>query len=86
MVLRCSCTAIRAARASERHVVGAYHSHPTSSPVPSARDLAEASFPEFVYLIISPGEANRSDRVRAYRLADGRATAITIVPDNRKDF
>jgi proteasome lid subunit RPN8/RPN11 len=73
--------AIRAARASGRRVVGAYHSHPASPPVPSARDLAEANFPEFVYLIVSLEEVDRSDRVRAYRLADGRATPLTIVPD-----
>lgn len=77
--------AIRAARASGRRVVGAYHSHPASPPVPSARDLAEASFPRFIYLIVSLGEADRRDRVRAYRLADGRATPLTIVLDSRKD-
>ena len=77
--------AIRAARARGRRVVGAYHSHPASPPVPSARDLAEASFPQFMYLIVSLGEADPRDRVRAYRLTDGRATPLTIVLDSRKD-
>lgn len=71
--------AIRAARARGRRVMGAYHSHPASAPVPSIRDLAEASFPEFVYLIISLVEADRRDQVRAYRLADARATPLEVI-------
>jgi proteasome lid subunit RPN8/RPN11 len=43
-------------RAAERglEVVGFYHSHPRSEPVPSATDLAGASYPEHWYLIVKP--------------------------------
>jgi proteasome lid subunit RPN8/RPN11 len=75
--------AIKTARASGRRVVGAYHSHPATPPVPSARDLAEASVPDFVYLIVSLAETDSDDSVRAYRLAEGRATPLTILLDSR---
>lgn len=70
--------AIRAARVSGFSVVGAYHSHPGSPPTPSARDLAEASFPEFVYLIVSPAEGHARNQVCAYRLTEGRVTLLTV--------
>ena len=41
---------LRDARATGLTVIGAYHSHPTSAPVPSATDLAEG-LPNFLYLI-----------------------------------
>ena len=71
--------AIRSARRSGRHVVGAYHSHPASPPTPSARDVAEASFPEFVYLIVSLAEPDKSDAVRAYRVANGFPTLVQLI-------
>ena len=71
--------AIRTARASGRRVVGAYHSHPATPSAPSVRDLAEASFPEFVYLIISLAAADGRDSVRAYRIGEGRATPLAVI-------
>jgi len=60
--------AIRAARAKGREVIGAYHSHPASAPVPSPTDIAEAhSGSDFVYVIVSPV----NDEVRAYQYRDG---------------
>jgi proteasome lid subunit RPN8/RPN11 len=41
---------LRQARAASLAVIGAYHSHPTSAPVPSPTDLAEG-WPNFLYLI-----------------------------------
>jgi proteasome lid subunit RPN8/RPN11 len=41
---------LREARATGLTVIGAYHSHPTSAPVPSPTDLAEG-LPNFLYLI-----------------------------------
>ncbi|KAB1187855.1 MULTISPECIES: desampylase [Haloferax] len=35
-------------------VVGFYHSHPESAPVPSAADREQASWPGYVYLICHP--------------------------------
>ena len=64
--------AIRAARASNRQVVGAYHSHPTGAPVPSVVDLREARdamYVEFVYLIVSLGNSLAGEgEIAGYRL------------------
>lgn len=65
------CAALRAARAAGLEVVGAYHSHPDGSLLPSAVDCREATYPEFIYAIVSP-EAGRRRRVAAFRLrSDG---------------
>ncbi len=49
-------------------VVGFYHSHPASAPVPSATDLAWA-WPWYSYLIVDA----RSGELRAWRLAEDRS-------------
>ena len=43
----------REARRRGLEVVGFYHSHPRSSAEPSARDRAEAGYPDDLYLIVS---------------------------------
>jgi proteasome lid subunit RPN8/RPN11 len=45
--------------------VGFYHSHPESEPLPSATDRARATWPGYVYCIVSP-----PDSIRAYRHVD----------------
>jgi [CysO sulfur-carrier protein]-S-L-cysteine hydrolase len=52
--------AIRRARASERQVVGAYHSHPFTAARPSVTDVEEAH-PDFLYLIVSLAPADEPD-------------------------
>lgn len=65
--------AIRAARADGFEVVGAYHSHPSSAPVPSPTDVAEAnSGSDFLYVIVSLV----NDEVQAYRIAEGEFVRI----------
>jgi proteasome lid subunit RPN8/RPN11 len=66
----------RRLRGTSRTVVGAYHSHPHTPAVPSPRDLAEASYPDFVWLIVSL-ESDDAD-YRAYRIA-GAAMALDLV-------
>ena len=67
--------AIRSARAERLDVVGAYHSHPSSTPVPSATDIAEAeSGSDFLYVIVSPIE----DDVRGYRIEAGVSTPVEL--------
>jgi proteasome lid subunit RPN8/RPN11 len=62
--------AIRAARTRGLEVLGFYHSHPHSAPTPSPSDRAEASYPDHLYLIVSP--RGEPVEVRLYRLeADG---------------
>ena len=61
--------AIRAARAQQLEVVGYYHSHPHSAPCPSETDVAEASYPDHLMLIV--GLASADADLRLYRF-DGR--------------
>ena len=59
----------RQARPRGLKIVGFYHSHPHSSARPSARDLAEASYPDHFYMIVALKEA--PPEIRVYRLTDG---------------
>lgn len=69
--------AIRQARATGWTVIGAYHSHPQSAPVPSPTDIREASDPVFLYLIVSLRTAEAE--IAAYRIRDGAAREISLV-------
>jgi proteasome lid subunit RPN8/RPN11 len=69
--------AIRSARAEELEVIGAYHSHPSSAPIPSATDIAEAnSGSDFLYVIVSLVGAE----VRAYRIEAGVFQLLALSP------
>jgi len=59
----------REARNRGLDVVGYYHSHPHSPARPSARDLAEATYVDALYLIVSL--ATTPALVCVYELADG---------------
>lgn len=61
--------AVRHARSLGLSVIGAYHSHPHSEPIPSPTDRAEA-LDAFLYLIAgrTPGA---SWRARAYVMSQG---------------
>jgi len=52
-------------------VVGFYHSHAASAPVPSPTDL-EAAWPWYSYLIVDA----RTGEARAWRLADDRTAFV----------
>jgi proteasome lid subunit RPN8/RPN11 len=62
----------REARAHGLDVVGFYHSHPRSAPLPSPTDLTEAAYPDHLYLIV--GLAGEEADVRLYRLEAGGFT------------
>lgn len=49
------------------HVVGFYHSHPTTSAAPSPLDI-ELACPGYIYLIVQPSTGT----VRGWRLRDDR--------------
>lgn len=70
--------AIRLARARGANLVGAYHSHPASPPVPSPTDLSEALYTEFLYLIVSLADSD-STSLRGYRLTDGNFREVPLV-------
>jgi proteasome lid subunit RPN8/RPN11 len=56
---------IRTARTEGLTILGAYHSHPASAPVPSATDLAEG-LPNFLYIIARPHKDEPGSDIRAY--------------------
>jgi proteasome lid subunit RPN8/RPN11 len=56
-------------------IVGVYHSHPGGGPVPSARDVAEAMYPDWLYVIVG---LTPRPRVRAYRIRNGRARGVAV--------
>lgn len=58
-------------------IVGIYHSHPASAPEPSSSDLAEAWYPDWLYLIAGR-PASRWD-IRGFYLRDGRARRVRLV-------
>jgi [CysO sulfur-carrier protein]-S-L-cysteine hydrolase len=57
-------------------VVGAYHSHPRSPAEPSPSDVEEASYPDFIHLIVSM--LPPAPDVRAYRITRGVVTALRL--------
>jgi proteasome lid subunit RPN8/RPN11 len=67
----------RRLRGTRRSVVGFYHSHPRSSPVPSATDRQEAYYPEAIWIIVSL--ATPGGELAAYRLTEEGFTPFAIV-------
>ena len=73
---------LRSARARGLEVLGFYHSHPASPAVPSPTDLAEATYPGHLYLIV--GLAAEPPDVAIYRLDDSdggnflRLSVVTV--------
>jgi proteasome lid subunit RPN8/RPN11 len=68
--------ALRAGRATGTAVVGAYHSHPASTGIPSRADRAEASYSEYLYVIV--GLVEPVD-VRAWVLDAGNFQEVALV-------
>ena len=67
--------AIRSARAEGKEVVGAYHSHPATPPVPSEVDRAQAfGGSDFLYVIVSLV----NEEVRAYRCDEGGFVSLPV--------
>jgi len=67
----------RDARQRGLDVVGFYHSHPHSPAAPSARDLAEATYPGHLYLIVSLSNARPA--VSAYWFTKGNFLEVPLV-------
>ena len=53
-----------------------YHSHPAGPPVPSPTDIAEAFYPDSVYIVISLAQEPPS--VRAFRIVSGVVTEVEL--------
>src|SRR5262245_3581872 len=69
----------RSARERDLEVVGFYHSHPDTAPLPSRSDLAEA-WPYYSYLIVSV-QGGIAGEQRCWRLADGAFVEESIEID-----
>lgn len=61
--------AIKSARARALAIVGFYHSHPHSAPIPSETDRAETNYPDHLHLIV--GLAAHPPEIRLFWF-DGR--------------
>ena len=68
----------RRLRGTARSVLGAYHSHPRSAAVPSPRDLAEARYPEFVWMIVSLMTEPPDCRIYCIVAGDARELALLV--------
>ena len=58
-------------------LVGIYHSHTRSPAYPSNTDVAQAYYPESVYLIVSLAQADNPD-LRGFRITEGRVTEVPL--------
>ncbi len=57
--------------------LGIFHSHPAGPPVPSPTDVAEAAYPDSIYVVISLQTAPPS--VRGFTIVDGHVREIELV-------
>lgn len=54
-----------------------FHSHPASRAYPSATDIAQAFYPESVYLILSLADRSKPD-LRGYWIRDGKVEDVAV--------
>lgn len=70
--------AMRAMRERGETLFAIFHSHPSSPAEPSLRDLAEAAYPDALYLIISLNTKGVLE-MRGFRLGGGEAGIFSEV-------
>ena len=70
--------ALRDMRTHNEELFAIYHSHPSSAAEPSATDLAEAAYPEALYLIISLNTRGVLE-LRGFHLQDGQSREVELV-------
>jgi len=58
-------------------IIGVYHSHPHSGPVPSPTDLDQA-YHEYLYVIAGPADGSAPLEIRAYRLSGERLLDVQL--------
>lgn len=68
--------AIMRLRRDGMDVVGVYHSHPHDPPTPSVTDIAEATWPDVVYVII--GREDGQQVMRSWSLRRGQAVEVNL--------
>jgi [CysO sulfur-carrier protein]-S-L-cysteine hydrolase len=57
-------------------ILGVYHSHPSGSPDPSPTDVAQAHYPDWVYVIV--GCVTSRPVIGAYTIAHGQVSQVTL--------
>ena len=67
---------VEAMRVCEFEPLGIFHSHVAGPPTPSSTDVAEAAYPDSVYVIVSLQPSPPS--VRAFQIADVRVTEVEV--------
>ncbi len=67
---------IEAMAACDFEPLGIFHSHPAGPPVPSPTDIAQALYPDSVYIIIALNQSPPS--VRGFRIVEGQVTEIGL--------
>jgi proteasome lid subunit RPN8/RPN11 len=58
-------------------VVGIFHSHPAGPPTPSETDVAQALYPEAVYVILAPDGPERW-AMRGFLIDDGQVREVAL--------
>lgn len=64
-------------RNDRQEIIGIYHSHVRTPPVPSRTDIEQATWPESFYVIVSL--AGRRPEVKAWRIVDRTVTEHPIL-------
>ncbi len=65
------------AQAKKQEIIGIYHSHVRTPPIPSKTDIERATWPEAFYVIVSL--AGKRPQVRAWRIVDRVVTEHPVV-------
>ena len=73
---------IAAMKACDFEPLAIYHSHPSGPPTPSSTDVAEATYPDSYYVIVSFHVQPPS--VRAFRIVAERVSEVEITNDERR--
>lgn len=73
--------AMRHMREQGEELFGIYHSHPHSPPTPSTEDLAQAGYPDALYLIVSL-DTTGVLQMKGYYLKNGATEPVELEVEN----
>lgn len=66
---------------SSLSLIGFYHSHPDSDPIPSPTDIAQATYPQTIYLIVGLG--GREPKLAAWEMNYGQVVPVEVYVSNQ---
>lgn len=69
-------SALQHADEEDEEIIGLFHSHPASAPVPSTADLEGGGDPDWLHLILGIDDGRIA--VRAYRYLDGMPSPVEV--------